>query len=201
MNCTTSTSSPCTMISLANTRLTKRVLKAGFVAVAAMGAFCSGQAHAIAVNINGQQWDVTTFTGSYNENMGKFESPSNGGVMPWWGEDPEVISDFVAAVGNQLGQPNVSTNPLNPNPVGPFFAIRVSDGGRPAPAYFEISFVNSFEAVDPDVEATWAQATLASPDPTPVPSPLHALGVTTAFCYSRKLRKRITFNTHPDSFT
>ena len=39
------------------------------------------------VNVGGQDYDVTTFTGSYNANKSKFNLPSAGGLMPWWGSD------------------------------------------------------------------------------------------------------------------
>lgn len=49
----------------------------------AAGALAAGQAQAVVVNVNSQDWNVTTFTGSYNANISKFALPSSGGVMPW----------------------------------------------------------------------------------------------------------------------
>ena len=55
----------------------------------AVGALNTSQAKAgglVTVNVVGQDWDVTTFTGSYNNNKTKFALPSSPGeVMPWWG--------------------------------------------------------------------------------------------------------------------
>jgi hypothetical protein len=44
-----------------------------------------GSAQAFVVTVNSVQYDVTTFTGTYNDNISKFETAANGGVMPWWG--------------------------------------------------------------------------------------------------------------------
>ena len=38
------------------------------------------------VTVGGVQYDVATFTGTYNANISKFETAANGGVMPWWGD-------------------------------------------------------------------------------------------------------------------
>jgi hypothetical protein len=60
-------------------------LKAAFAASVMMGVLGAGQAQAVVVNVNGQNWNVTTFTGSYNDNTSKFNTAANGGIMPWWG--------------------------------------------------------------------------------------------------------------------
>ena len=75
-----------------------------------MGVLSAGEAHALVVNVGGQDYDVTTFTGSFNDNLSKFATPANGGVMPWWTTGPEGTSataaQFAAAVGTALGTPN-----------------------------------------------------------------------------------------------
>jgi len=40
-------------------------------------------AQALVVTVNSVQYDVTTFTGSYIDNIGKFNTEASGGVMPW----------------------------------------------------------------------------------------------------------------------
>ena len=65
--------------------LGKTALKAAFGTAVAIGVLGAGQAQALVVNVNGQNWNVTTFTGSYNANTSKFKTAANGGMMPWWG--------------------------------------------------------------------------------------------------------------------
>jgi len=92
------------------------------LALASIG-LTAGEAHAVVVNVGGQDWDVTTFTGSFIDNISKFQTPANGGVMPWWTTGPEGTSaiavQFAAAVGTALGTPNGSPDP----DLGPFFAF------------------------------------------------------------------------------
>ena len=63
----------------------------------AVGALAAGQAQAISVNVNDIDYDVTTFTGTYNDNISKFETTANGGDMPWWGSE-SLATDFASAV-------------------------------------------------------------------------------------------------------
>lgn len=90
--------------------MTKPVL--GMILVA--GALTAGQAQAVVVNVNSQDWDVnsqdwdvTIFTGSYNTNISKFALPSAGGVMPWWGNNT-LAASFASAVSNSFGKPNAT---------------------------------------------------------------------------------------------
>jgi len=174
--------------------LAKTALKAAFSAAVVVGALSAGQAQAVIVTVDlgqgagPQQWDVTTFTGTYNANSSKFETPANGGVMPWWTPSPiglvssSLAQSFATAVGHQLG-----LFPLNGGR-GPNFGYQTVNGE-------EVSYARSFrtpgccatggEAWDSD--HTWAQATLV----TPAPGPLPALGAAAAFGFSRKLRQRI----------
>jgi hypothetical protein len=61
----------------------------------------------LVVNVGGEDWDVTTLTGSYDANTSKFATAGNGEVMPWWG-DRSLANQFTIAVGNSLGLPNVA---------------------------------------------------------------------------------------------
>jgi hypothetical protein len=160
-----------------------------------VGALSAGQAQAVIVTVDlgqgagPQQWDVTTFTGTYNANSSKFETPANGGVMPWWTPSPiglgssSLAQSFASAVDNQLG-----FFPLN-GPDGPFFGYQTRYGN-------EVSFAAGFPptgccytgGVGWATNRTWAQATLV---PAPAPGPLPALGAAAAFGFSRKLRQRI----------
>ncbi len=64
-----------------------------------------GSAQAFVVNVGGQDWDVSTFTGTYDANTSKFALPANGGVMPWWGSRV-LVSQFTSSVGSNFGLPN-----------------------------------------------------------------------------------------------
>jgi len=160
----------------------------------AIGVLSAGQAQAVVVNVNGQNWNVTTFEGSYNANVSKFNTAANGGSMPWWGS-AELAEEFTVAVNTQLGAD------LNGQNNGPFFAQRLASLETQMLAWRW----NNNPAVDgPDqtqyslsVARWWATADLAAP----VPGPLPALGLGAAFGFSRKLRKRIKSKTNPVSST
>ena len=78
--------------------LGKTAVKAAIGAAVALGALDAGQAQALVVNLNGQIWNVTTFTGTYNDNTSKFATAANGGVMPWFGNQT-MATQFADAVG------------------------------------------------------------------------------------------------------
>ena len=79
----------------------------GRVAGAAVGAVVAGlvlsdsEAHALIVNVNGQNYEVSTFTGSYSDKISKF-APA---TMPWYGSPTDATS-FALAVGTNLGLPH-----------------------------------------------------------------------------------------------
>lgn len=148
-----------------------------------MGVLTAGQAQAFVVNVGGQDWDVTTFTGSYNANTSQFATAANGGVMPWWG-DSALANQFATAAaifGPSFGYKQNS----NADIVGWLYAPFPAPGG-------EFS-----SGSNPSNSSIWAQATLVTPPPAAsVPSPLPALGAAAAFGYSRKLRSRIKGRTN-----
>jgi hypothetical protein len=184
--------------------LAKSALFTG-VAIASIGA---GQAHALVVNVAGQWWDVTTFTGSYNDNTNKFQTPNNGGVMPWWGQVTDAAA-WADALGWALGDLNTGQwdDPQNLRS-GPAFAWSIGShpinndeityfryiASQPASAYpsYQVAPAHMGDLRSRST-ITWAQAT------APVPSPLPALGAAAAFSLSRKLRKRIKCITNPVS--
>jgi len=53
------------------------------------------------VTVGGLQYDVTTFTGTYNADTSKFAQPPAAGMMPWWGSS-SLASQFSTAGGNCL---------------------------------------------------------------------------------------------------
>ena len=195
--------------------------KSALGAAVALGALGAGQAHAdcpqaaLTVNVGGQNYNLSLFCGSYNDNAAKFATPSNGGVMPWWGNQ-SMAFEFAMTINNGLGHGsnfNPSGNPqfggtgpyfaigpysLDPtdrltaafydNFFGPIYSDEVSDrfGGG---AYGIIDFATDpfYGPIPINANRVWAQ----SETEVGAPGPLPALGAAAAFGFSRKLRKRI----------
>ena len=72
----------------------------------ALGAMSSGAMAAppqttFSATVNGTSYNLTYFTGSYNDNILKFNTT----LMPWWGDSSNAIK-FTDAVGWGLGTPN-----------------------------------------------------------------------------------------------
>jgi len=194
--------------------LTSRALGAVF----AMGVLTAGQAQAVVANVPGYgMWDVTTFTGSYNDYRAKFNFIELGGVMPWWVEEPAAQA-FDAAVGASLGDfdLNGGSRPIfgytyfggvvGIVTTGPRVVLLercetwVEQGGLVTcgSVVVEPSLVpeTTFRVTAPVNETfVWAQATPFT-SPTPAPGPLPALGGAAAFGFSRKLRQRIKRSTN-----
>jgi hypothetical protein len=187
-------------------------------AVFAMGVITAGQAQAVVVNVPDYgTWDVTTFTGSYNDYSAKFNFMEWGGVMPWWAEEPAALA-FDAAVGASLGDfdLNGGSRPIfgytRWNGVvgivstGPRVVLLerceswVEQGGLMTCGSVVLEPIpvpeTTLRITARDNETfVWAQATPVSA-PTPAPGPLPALGAAAAFGFSRKLRQRIKRSTN-----
>ena len=163
-------------------------LALGAAAALAAISLSPGSAQAYVVTVGGVQYDVTTFTGTYNANASKFALPANGGVMPWWG-NRSLVEEFANAVAGGLGYESG---------LGPAFAIQYAYADN---TYFtlwapqscgsgcgEYDFI--FQNVEPSSVYRWAQVapTLYT---APAPGPLPLFGAAAAFGFSRKLRKRI----------
>jgi hypothetical protein len=189
-------------------------LALGAAAALAAISLSPGSAQAFVVTVGGQEWDVTTFTGSYSANTSKFATAANGGVMPWWENynsvnnyNPNLASDFALEVKYSLG----SSTPCGIcSQIGPLFAYEL----RPQFNSTQAAFYAGIETIPFETRtlygssATWAQATLIGPTSSgggsgssggggtsagtaSVPGPLPALGAAAAFGFSRQLRKRI----------
>jgi hypothetical protein len=154
----------------------------------AMGVLTAGQAQAVVVNVGGQDWDVTTFTGTYNANTSKFATAANGGVMPWWGNEP-LATEFASALQDSLGSPNDNASP--------FFGFHLYATSTMIMCSWSTGTWPLWCAgVGTHWVVTWAQATATS-----VPGPLPLFGVAAALGYSRKLRTRINRSTKIGSGT
>ncbi len=72
-------------------------LALGAAVALAASSLSPGSARAFNVIVGGTQYDVTTFTGSYNDNTSNFATAANSGVMPWW-----VKSNTAREFGNAV---------------------------------------------------------------------------------------------------
>jgi hypothetical protein len=172
-----------------SSRLGQRLQVAlGAAAALAAISLSPASAQALVVTVGGVQYDVTTFTGSYDANTSKFALPPAPGVMPWWGSE-SLASQFAAAVGGNL--------PGSVPQIGPFFGWASGDD-EDGNAYVAVKlwFVGSQSvsgggAPTMDGGSVWAQVTPSTPPAAPAPGPLPLFGAAAAFGFSRKLRKRI----------
>jgi hypothetical protein len=175
----------------------------GAAAALAAISLSPGSAQAFVVTVGGAQDDVSTFTGSYEDNTSKFQTASQGGVMPWWGQQL-LAQDFASAVGANLGMQNAYNTTM-----GPWFAWDISRLGRGVEAHafcteslqwcdmrsgvtglFAVpSVVLGPRSVD-SKSNIYAQVSLYTP-PISATGPLPLFGAAAAFGFSRKLRERI----------
>jgi len=173
--------------------LVRQRIRVALGAAAALAAISlsPGSAQAYVVTVGGVQYDVTTFTGSYDANTSKFATAANGGAMPWWGGSYSVANAFANAVGTNFGTPNIgsSAGSANGNAVGPLFAYGFNDPYVRAEAVCPTGCLGSPEAAAlfNYESAVFAQATLYT---TPVPAPLPLLGSAAALSFCRRLSSR-----------
>jgi hypothetical protein len=168
-----------------------RKLALGATGALAAISLSPGSAQAIVVTVGGAQYDVTTFTGSADANAVKFNTPANGGMMPWYGNGSLAI-DFALAVQGVFGNRTVyATNyTFNPNPLdntnmaGIFWDTQY--GTKPTP----VPCLNCFTGGGTGGAFNEKYA-VATKVPSAVPGPLPLFGAAAAFGFSRKLRKRI----------
>jgi len=168
-----------------SSRLGQRLQVAlGAAAALAAISLSPGSAQAYVVTVGGVQYDLTTFTGSYDDNTSKFETAANNGVMPWWGSQ-SLASQFAAAVGGNgnLGLPNGF--------FGPFFGWSFGGGRVSFETYYGITGTTVSGTVPQNQSGRWARATSITPPAAPAPGPLPLFGAAAAFGFSRKLRRRI----------
>jgi hypothetical protein len=181
----------------------------------AMGALTAGQARAVIVNVDGLDYDVTTFTGNFNDITNNFTTAANGGIMAWW-DKSSMAYDFPLAVSTSLRYWNsIDIKPDN----GPSFAVFKYDDILHTTASlnltatlnptFDLSLNTALHAptlsgwlrhggiilVAPSSTSTFDWAKFAPASSAAVPGPLPALGAAAAFGYSRKLRQRIKCST------
>ena len=151
-------------------------LALGAAAALAAISLSPGSAQAYVVTVGGVQYDVTTFTGTFNDNISKFATPANGGVMPWWGSD-SLAETFASQVGLGLGLPNYGATH------GPLFAwrFRLQDA-------VDNCYLLYYGSTGCGIANTPNTHTYAEVTPVPGPLPLFGAALPLGFC--RRLSRR-----------
>lgn len=81
-------------------KIGKRTLIIGLTFVAMICFFAgTSSADGITVTVNGTQYDITTVTGTFTDNMAQLES------TPWW-DNESLAQEIAAAVMDDIGTPN-----------------------------------------------------------------------------------------------
>ena len=146
----------------------------GAAAVLTVISLSPQEARALVVTVNSTQYDVTTFSGSYNNSFAKFSSV----FMPWYG-DTTLAQNFAAAVG--AGLDYVNDTSLN----SPYFATSLSGGDVNMWYTFRNNSSAMYGGAIPRNDSyQWAEA-VAVPGPVPI------LGIPVVVAYCRKLKERI----------
>ncbi len=172
----------------------KIALVAG-LALASIG-LTAGEAHALVVNVGGQDYDVTTFKGTWTE----YSSTYDVNVLPWW-NNQSLAYTFTETVKTQLGE-----FPVENGAVGPYFSFEtfIYDPGNSMVGKYKAHLWDNRGCYTPgcgypqlltnEEQLAGYQRVYAvaqSLGGTPVPGPLPLFGVAAAFGASRQLRQRI----------
>ncbi len=149
------------------------------------------QALTVPITVDGTTYNVTTFTGTYDGNVAKFNTLANNGLMPWWGSQ-SLASTFASQISTQLGLPNATA-------VGPNFAYQAldisGDINVESSAFFQVfGFVTTSFFLASDLSTYATASPVSVPAPAAVPGPLPIFGAAAAFGMSRRLRHRILLN-------
>ena len=188
----------------------------------AIGVLGAGEAQALVVNVNGQNWNVTFFDGTQGgPNAALFRTPAQGGAMPWFTDNAAscgtninasastcLAAQFARAVGTQLNGVGNSQNirfafsGMTSDSVGLGVAGTACTGSSclRTGQFITINTTGTpisvgdleLDTEPQDLSARWAYVDPVYP--LPVPGPLPALGAAAAFGFSRKLRQRIKVN-------
>lgn len=143
-------------------------------------------AAAVVVTIGGTPYDVSVSTTTYNSSSADFQTPSSGGLMPWWGDDM-LASDFAKEVYDALGSGW-------DNNYGPVFAYEFDAIQGKVPGIAQ-SILNPNLQIDVSpAPAAMVSYAIAASDPAPVPAPLPIFGLAGGFVASRRLRRRVLQN-------
>jgi hypothetical protein len=143
-------------------------------------------AAAVVVTVGGTSFDVSVSTTTYNSSSPDFQTPSSGGLMPWWGDDM-LASDFAKEVYDALGSGW-------DNNYGPVFAYEFDAIQGKVPGIAQ-SILNPNLQIDVSpAPAAMVSYAIAASVPAPVPAPLPIFGLAGGFVASRRLRRRVLQN-------
>ena len=164
-------------------RLLSRSAAAAVFAATALVSFSHQPAAALTVQVNGANYDLSIYSGSYTSNIVDFELPANGGRMPWWGQ-PTLAADFAFALAAGL-----SPTPLPAD--GPLFATAFT-GTDVEATYYDLSTLGITDVINENVafDPTSTQSYVVADSPVSVPAPLPLLGAAAGFSVARRLRRR-----------
>ena len=127
--------------------------------------FSANPAQAAIFNVGGTDYDITTVTGTYDDNAAVIQA------SPWWGNS-SLAENLASTVSGTLGFPN-----YDEGTGGPFFAYEGgSNGIYSRYNYYMLPGSSSFVATSQDYARTYAVSSTASA----VPEPLTILGSITA---------------------
>ena len=127
------------------------------------------RADSITVTVGGTTYDVTTLTGTFDDNEATLEG------TPWFGNGT-LAQSIAAAVGTFFGTPQ--NNLEYGQNYGPFFAIElVGGGGGVDSAVFDIQDGQTSGSVTgiawyPNISVIWATGSVVPPVGTPEPGTL-----------------------------
>ena len=165
-------------------------------ASSAIGMASASPAEAVSLDlvVGGQSWRLETVSTSYVASTGLFQTPANGGSMPWWGDaNGDLATEFANALlaadptQSVFGYPNPGTGSVA-NQRSPFFAWDYQSTG-PQVAYVSIELPTpsltspSFRVGQPATREFFIATRM-------VPGPLPLFGAAAAFGWSRRLRRR-----------
>ena len=194
-------------------RLKAALGKAVLGAAVAIGVLGAGEAQALVVNVNGQNWNVTFFDGTQGgSNAALFRTPAQGGAMPWFTNNAAscgtninasastcLAAQFARAVGtslNGVGNAQIlrfAFSGMTSDSVGTGVAGTACTGSE-CLRTGQFIYANNLE-LDTEPQALTGRWAYVDPAyPLPAPGPLPALGAAAAFGFSRKLRQLIKVN-------
>lgn len=167
------------------TRLVSCPATAAAFAAASLLSLGHQPAAALTVQVNGADYDLAIYSGSYNNQPGYFQTPGNGGRMPWWGQ-PTLASDFAFALAAGL----------SPTPVpadGPLFATAFN-GTDVEASYYDLSTLGSTDVINENMlfAPGSVQSYAVLSEPAAVPAPLPLFGAAAGFSAARRLRRRVS---------
>jgi len=174
-----------------------KILLLAAAGVSALATAFPCQVQAIDVVVDGTTYDVTIFSGSFNNNQSKFNTPPLG-LMPWFGKEG-LAAQFALALGTSLGPIGINriTYPTGSINYGNLFATQIVSLPSGSANVFGQALASNLVAAsyftNGVIPRYWAQAVAKLPAraASAVPGPLPLIGMAFAYGYSRKVRSRI----------